>query len=242
MKIHAAHFAAAFSILATAHAQLAAFTKDTRILFQGDSITDGNRGRNTDPNHILGHGYAFIIAAKHGAESPQLALTFMNRGMSGNTVDLKPDLISILIGVNDSGKNIPLDQYEAVYNKLLTTTIAANPNIKLVLCASFGLPVGKKKDTYETWSADIKAQQTIVEKLAQKHHAALVRFQPLFETACKRANAEYWIWDGVHLPTTDGREIIMPRYTHPEADLQLLLDQLKLQLPDQPPPKITAPK
>jgi transposase len=46
----------------------------------------------------------------------------------------------------------------------------------------------------------------------------------------------------VHLPTTDGREIVMPRYTHPEPDLQLLLDQLKLQLPDQPPPKITAPK
>ena len=46
----------------------------------------------------------------------------------------------------------------------------------------------------------------------------------------------------VHLPTTDGREIVMPRYTHPEPDLQLLLDQLKLQLPDQPPPKITTPK
>jgi transposase len=46
----------------------------------------------------------------------------------------------------------------------------------------------------------------------------------------------------VHLPTTDGREIVMPRYTHPEPDLQLLLDQLKLQLPDQPPPKITALK
>ena len=44
----------------------------------------------------------------------------------------------------------------------------------------------------------------------------------------------------VHLPTSDGREIIMPRHTHPEKDLQLLLDQLKLTLPDQPPPKITA--
>ena len=46
----------------------------------------------------------------------------------------------------------------------------------------------------------------------------------------------------VHLPTTDGREIILSRYTHPEPDLQPLLDQLKLQLPDQPPPKITAHK
>jgi len=44
----------------------------------------------------------------------------------------------------------------------------------------------------------------------------------------------------VHLPTTDGRTIILSRYTQPEADLQLLLKRLKLELPDQPPPKITA--
>jgi transposase len=44
----------------------------------------------------------------------------------------------------------------------------------------------------------------------------------------------------VHLPTSDGRTIILSRYTQPETDLQLLLKQLKLQLPDQPPPKITA--
>jgi transposase len=44
----------------------------------------------------------------------------------------------------------------------------------------------------------------------------------------------------VHLPTSDGRTIILSRYTQPETELQLLLKQLKLQLPDQPPPKITA--
>ena len=82
-------------------------------MFQGDSITDGNRGRSADPNHILGHGYVFIIAAKYGAAFPEAKLDFMNRGVSGNTVldlekrwqkdalDLKPDLLSILIGVND---------------------------------------------------------------------------------------------------------------------------------------------
>jgi len=44
----------------------------------------------------------------------------------------------------------------------------------------------------------------------------------------------------VHLPTTDGREVILTRHTQPEKDLQLLLDQPKLTLPDQPPPRITA--
>lgn len=46
----------------------------------------------------------------------------------------------------------------------------------------------------------------------------------------------------VHLPTTDQRTVILTRYTHPETDVQLLLQQLKLELPPQPPPKITAPK
>ncbi len=56
----------------------AAFTAKARILFQGDSITDGSRGRSSDPNHILGHGNAFIIAAKYGADYPQLELDFLN--------------------------------------------------------------------------------------------------------------------------------------------------------------------
>jgi hypothetical protein len=44
----------------------------------------------------------------------------------------------------------------------------------------------------------------------------------------------------VHLPTTDGREILLNRYTHPEPELQLLIDRLKLRLPPQPPPRITT--
>ena len=44
----------------------------------------------------------------------------------------------------------------------------------------------------------------------------------------------------VHIPTTDGRELQLTRYTQPEPELTLLLDRLKLDLPDQPPPKITA--
>src|SRR3954470_23665676 len=97
---------------------IAVFTPGARILFQGDSITDGNRGRSLDPNHILGHGYAFIVAAKYGSQYPKRHLTFLNRGVSGNTVadltkrwdkdtiDLKPDVLSILIGINDLGHGI----------------------------------------------------------------------------------------------------------------------------------------
>ena len=45
----------------------------------------------------------------------------------------------------------------------------------------------------------------------------------------------------VHIPTTDGRELVLTRYTEPERELKLLLERLNLQLPAQPPPKITAP-
>ena len=44
----------------------------------------------------------------------------------------------------------------------------------------------------------------------------------------------------VHLPTTDGRKVILSRYTQPDPELQILLEQLRLHLPEQPPPRITA--
>jgi lysophospholipase L1-like esterase len=202
------------SPLTTLHAvePIAAFTPGARILFQGDSITDGNRGRSADPNHILGHGYVFIIAAKYGAAFPDLKLDFINRGVSGNTVldlenrwqkdtlDPKPDVLSILIGVNDSGRGIPLPQYEQVYDKLITKAKTANPKIKLVLCAPFVKPTG-------TVNEDIRKRQEIVAKLAQKHGAALVQFQPVFDEAAKRAPADYWIWDNVH-PTYRGHQLM----------------------------------
>ncbi|WP_081891610.1 SGNH/GDSL hydrolase family protein [Verrucomicrobium sp. BvORR106] len=198
---------------------LPAFSPECRILFQGDSIADGNRGRTADPNHILGHGYAFIIAAKHGAAFPSHNLTFLNRGISGNkvsdlaarwqkdTLDLKPDLLSILIGVNDDGRDVPMAEYEAGYDKLLTETKAAFPSVKLVLGEPFLLPVSKKKENWEAAKASIEQRQAIVAQLAAKHGAALVKYQQAFDDACKRAPANYWIWDGVH-PTYAGHQVM----------------------------------
>jgi lysophospholipase L1-like esterase len=198
---------------------ISAFTPGARILFQGDSITDGNRGRNADPNHILGHGYGFIIAARHGAAFPESKLEFMNRGVSGNSVldlekrwqkdeiELKPDVLSILIGVNDHSRGMALSQYEEYYDKLLGAARAANPKLKLVLCEPFTLPVAPKKDNYEAWLDGLKQRQAIVSKLARKYGAALVRFQRVFDEAAKRAPADYWIWDGVH-PTYRGHQLM----------------------------------
>ena len=209
------------SLLGTLRAAepIVAFSSSARILFQGDSITDGNRWRSADPNHILGHGYVFIIAAKYGAAFAGLDLDFMNRGSSGNTVrelqkrwekdtlELKPDVLSILIGVNDQSHDVSLDEYERTYDELITQAKTANPKLRLVLCEPFTLPVGKRKDGYETWRAGIQTRQDVVAKLAAKHDAALVRFQQVFDVACKAAPAEHWIWDGVH-PTYSGHQLM----------------------------------
>lgn len=191
---------------------IAAFTPNARILFQGDSITDGNRGRSSDPNHILGHGYVFIIAARHGEAFPETSLDFINRGISGNTVldlrarwdkdtlQLKPDVLSVLIGVNDSGQGIPLEQYEEAYEEIIDAAKQVNPQLKLVLGEPFVKPT-KKIDE------DISQRQAIVARLALKHDAALVRYQRAFDDAAKRAPADYWIWDNVH-PTYRGHQLM----------------------------------
>jgi lysophospholipase L1-like esterase len=198
---------------------LPAFTPGARILFQGDSITDGNRGRSADPNHILGHGYAFIIAAKFGAAFPAAKLEFFNRGISGNTVldlekrwqqdtlDLKPDLLSILIGVNDKGKGVPLDRYEQTYDKIITDAKAANPQLKLVLCEPFVVNHRATEPQHGSPNADIVKRQEIVARLAKKHGAALAHFQAALDRATERAPAAHWIWDDIH-PTYSGHQIL----------------------------------
>jgi lysophospholipase L1-like esterase len=197
----------------TAVEPIPAFTQNERVLFQGDSITDGNRGRSADPNHILGHGYAFIIAARHGAGFPERKLDFTNRGVSGNTVldlekrwakdtlALKPTLLSIMIGVNDQSRNVPLEAYEATYDKLLTDARAQNPKLKLVLMEPFVRHPGKPVPE------GIVARQAIVAKLAQKHGAALVKLQKVFDDAAAKTADDYWVWDTVH-PTYRGHQLL----------------------------------
>jgi lysophospholipase L1-like esterase len=203
----------------SANDPMPAFSDGATILFQGDSITDGNRGRNLDPNHILGHGYQFIISAKYGEELAERHLTFLNRGVSGDTVsrlarrwqkdtlDIKPDILSILIGVNDLGSGVTAEQYEQRYDQLLADTTNALPNVHFVLGEPFGLPVGGKKANWEMYRADLEVRIAIVNKLGGKYHAPVVHYQKMFEDATNRAPADYWIWDGVH-PTYSGHQLM----------------------------------
>ncbi|MGE0018964.1 MAG: SGNH/GDSL hydrolase family protein [Draconibacterium sp.] len=196
------------------------------ILFQGDSITDGNRGRNEDPNHIMGHGYAFSIASRVGVDFPKKNYKFYNRGISGHkitdladrwqkdTLDLNPDILSILVGVNDAASVVfsrppvvTVEKYEETYDALLQQTRDINPEILFILCEPFILKVGKVAENWEVYHADIDKRREVVKKLAAKFDAVFVPSQETFNDACKKAPAEYWMWDGVH-PTVAGHELL----------------------------------
>lgn len=200
-------------------APLAELTPGSKVLFQGDSITDCGRGRTTDPNHILGHGYAFIIAARHGAALPGLRTEFINRGVSGNTVldlrkrwkadalDVGPDVLSVLIGANDSGKAVDPALFESTLDELLSAARAAKPGLRLVICEPFLAPDGPAIRKSPGRVRRMKALQAACRRLADKHKATFVPLQSVFDRAAEQTPWTHWIWDGVH-PTAAGHQLI----------------------------------
>jgi lysophospholipase L1-like esterase len=204
-------------------------------LFQGDSITDGNRGRSEDPNHILGHGFAFSIASSLGAEYPKRNLSFMNRGTSGDTIaaltsrwqsdtlDIKPDVINILVGINDilfrinSGKHTGPSTLKQELKALLEATRQSLPHTKIVLCEPFILPVGMVEKSRDLWFKEIGELQKSVKSLADEYMCIFVPFQKMFTKAVTLAPAEYWIWDGIH-PTYNGHGLMAREWLKVVAD------------------------
>lgn len=198
------------------------FKKGSRLLFQGDSITDMNWGRNqNDRNHYLGHGYVYLIAARIGVDMPEAQLDIYNRGVSGNTVrelrdrwqkdaiEMKPDLLSILIGTNDVARGVHKEAFEADYRAILDASRSSNPDLRLVLMDPFVLPAGGLKND-KAWSARRTATENlgvIVARLAEDYDAVHVNTQLIFDSVAQLAPPEHWIWDGIH-PLPQGHELI----------------------------------
>jgi lysophospholipase L1-like esterase len=198
------------------------------ILFQGDSITDGGRQRTgSDFNHIMGQDYAYMIAAQVGARYPERNLNFVNRGIGGNrivdlaarwqtdTLDLRPNFLSILVGINDTlmtgDRSESVEQYEQTYDKLLAETSAALPKTKIVLGEPFLLPVGKYQTNYAAELSEVRKRAAVVRRLAAKYHLPVIPYQQAFDRACSKAPAEHWSWDGVH-PTYAGHWLMVEEW------------------------------
>lgn len=187
------------------------------VLFQGDSITDA--GRDIFDINDLGSGYPFLIAEAFNSKFPMKNVVFLNRGVSGNTVselrlrwqkdclDLKPNVVSILIGVNDVlGKffwqNYEQGNFEADYRWILQQTQSAL-HAKIVLLTPFML----HEDADSLLMQDLNQKISIIRALSVEFGAKLVSLQNIFNNAVKDKDASYWSIDGVH-PTSKGHELI----------------------------------
>ncbi|MEY3395160.1 MAG: hypothetical protein RL346_1396 [Verrucomicrobiota bacterium] len=200
--------------------------KGAVILFQGDSITDEGRKKDKlDANDTagLGRGYPADAAGLIMADHPELALKFYNRGISGNKVpdlaarwqadciDLKPDILSILIGVNDIWHTIAfgetykgtLADYEEGYRQLIKTTLAAKADTRVVICEPFTTRENFKSKEGKT----VAEFSAIAKQIADDLKLTFVPFQAEIDKACKAAPANFWLWDGIH-PSQSGHAML----------------------------------
>jgi lysophospholipase L1-like esterase len=196
------------------------------ILFQGDSITDNGRNRNEEnqanKQSQLGNGYVLFTAANILANHPKKDLKIYNRGIGGHKVfqlaerwdkdciDLKPNLVSILIGVNDfwhtkGDYTGTIVEYENDYRALLARTKKELPEVKIVICEPFIIHGGSALD--ETWENDFAPYRNVAKALAREFDLTFVPFQAVFNEALKKAPAAYWGGDGVH-PSMAGAQLM----------------------------------
>ena len=199
------------------------FQKNSTILFQGDSITDCSRNR--EDAQSCGIGYVNLLKSQIQHDRPADGIIIYNKGISGNRVvdlyarwkedcfNLAPDIVSILIGVNDiwheykRGTGVEADKYRFVYNQLLLETKERMRNVRLILLEPFFLRAGDVALSKDPWEQDMGLRQAIVKNLAETHGATFVPLQAAFSDAAKKAPAEHWLRDGVH-PTAAGHWLI----------------------------------
>jgi len=191
------------------------------ILFQGDSITDAGRDKKdqiANNGKALGRGYPALAAGELLGDYADLGLQIYNRGISGNKVpdlaerwqedaiDLKPKILSILIGVNDLWHTIAfgakykgtIEDYEKGYRDLLLRSQKKIQGVRLIICEPF---------TLRDWPA-LDPYRAVAKKLAAEMELTFVPFQSTFDNAVKAAPSEFWLWDGIH-PGPPGHALML---------------------------------
>ena len=212
--------------MAAAKPKKLALKRDNVILFQGDSITDARRKRDDKEFNspaALGTGYAFMAASELLLQHPDKNLKIYNKGISGNKVyqlaerwdadclDLQPDVLSILIGVNDFWHTLTnnytgtVQTYEADLRQLLDRTRQKLPDVKLVMGEPFAVTGIKAVDA--KWFPAFTAYQQAASAIAASYGAVLIPYQSIFDKAQQAAPGVYWTYDGVH-PSLAGARLM----------------------------------
>ncbi|HBV63876.1 MAG TPA: lipolytic protein G-D-S-L family [Rhodopirellula sp.] len=201
--------------------------KGATILFQGDSITDAGRNKkNPAANEKLGRGYPNHAAKLLHAAHPDLDLQIHNRGISGNKVpdldrrwqkdclDLQPDILSILIGVNDIWHQLngrydgTAKTYRDGFTALLERTRKSLPDVTIVICEPFVLMSGTVKQNKTKWFPEFDTRREYAKQVSDKAGAIWVPFQAMFNQAVTAGTEPSDLAkDGVH-PTQDGHAMM----------------------------------
>ncbi|MBQ6421407.1 MAG: SGNH/GDSL hydrolase family protein [Clostridia bacterium] len=192
------------------------------FVFQGDSITDAGRSRSDDNNR--GCGYPTLCAAKLGAKYPD-KYRFLNRGVSGDRIvdvyarirrdqiNLAPDYLSILIGINDvwhefGGRNgVDAKKYFKVYCDIIEETLTMCPDVKIFILEPFVLKASATEGNWDIFRKETEMRAAAAKQVAEKYGLVFVPLQEMFDKACEKAPASYWLLDGVH-PSAMGHELI----------------------------------
>jgi Lysophospholipase L1 and related esterases len=189
------------------------------VLFQGDSVTDG--GRDCENLDDMGFGYPMMTASWFAALHPEKNVRFINKGISGDQVkdlksrwdkdciQLKPTLVSILIGINDcwrrfdSNDPTPVEQFASTYTYILDRLQEAD-NPKIILCEPFVLPALEDR---RAWREDLDPKIHVVRELARQYKALLLPLDGIFSSAASFKEPGFWTPDGVH-PSPAGHALI----------------------------------
>ncbi len=192
--------------------------KKVKLLFQGDSITDA--GRDKADFHNLGNGYPKFAAKFLKEKYSNIEFEFIDLGISGNQtkdlvdrlqtdfIDINPDVISILIGINDVWHHaddrswIADDIFEERYRTVLVA-IKNKTNAKIMILEPFLIPVADKLFFRE----DLYRKIEIVRKLAREFADVYVPLDGLLNAAFIGDEPTSFAADGVH-PTEKGANYI----------------------------------
>ena len=193
-----------------------------RILFQGDSITDcGRRREGANP---LGSGYPMMVMGQLGLEEPS-AHAYINRGISGNRsvdlyarikvdiLNLKPDFISILLGVNDvwhefDGNNgVDADKFLRIYCMLIEEIKSELPAVQILIMEPFCLRGSATEAYYDEFRAEVEKRAAMAKKVAETYGLTFLPLQAELDALASTMPASELLSDGVH-PTPIGHTVL----------------------------------
>ena len=223
-----------------------------KILFQGDSITDCSRDRELDSSHqdqafgqVFGTGYAFLLASQILAQCTQSKIQIINRGIGGHRIvdlyarwrvdclNLKPDVLSILIGINDvwhtvDGNNgVDTPRFTRIYKELLEWTQSELPDCAIILGEPFTLyhpNLERYKIGFSGWKALVQEKQQAVQQLATEFQLAFIPYQTIFDQVTEKLpnlSYDYWLYDGVH-PTAAGHYLMAENWLQVATELKII--------------------